>query len=242
MRRGAFLAGLGLALLAAPACGQQLVADLSDHLIGITTGFTGTDVVLFGSVDGPGQVRVVVTGPPERVTVRRQARTAGIWLNRDSVVFPQVPSYRFVAEGRFHAGVTPPERVPPGVGVLKLDPAVSLPPGELADYRAALVRAKQREGLYTAEIKPVAFLGERLFRTDVHFPANVPTGLYNVQVFLLRDGEVLSAQTTPLAVSKIGFSAEVWDFARSWPIAYGLVAVLGAILAGWGGASLLRRV
>jgi uncharacterized protein (TIGR02186 family) len=235
---------LAFSALGAPAVwSQQLVADLSEHLIGITTGFSGTDVVLFGTVDAPGEVRVVVSGPPETVTVRRQGRVAGIWVNRDRAVFPGVPGFRAVAEGRFKAGAAPEVKPPPpGVGALKLDPAEPLPPDELAAFRAALIRAKQRDGLYTAEVKPVAFLGERLFRTDLHFPANVPTGLYSVQVFLLQNGEVLSAQTTPLAVSKIGFSADVSRFARNWPLAYGFAAVLGAILAGWGGASLLRRV
>ena len=42
------------------AWAQSLVADLSDHLIAITTGFVGTDVLLFGAIDGPGDVVVVV--------------------------------------------------------------------------------------------------------------------------------------------------------------------------------------
>jgi uncharacterized protein (TIGR02186 family) len=241
--RGALLALVVLAGALAPMWGhgQALVADLSDHLIGITTGFVGTEVVLFGTVDGPGDIRVVVTGPPENETVRRKTRVAGIWLNTDSVVFPQVPSFRAVASSR-PAPSGAVERVPAGVPPLQLDPRTPLPPEELAEYRAALIRAKQREGLYTAEERPVAFLGERLFRTNLHFPANVPTGIYSVQVFLIRDGEVASAQTTPLMVSKIGFSADVSEFARSRPLGYGLIAVFGAILAGWGGATLLRRV
>ena len=39
-----------------------LVADLSNHPVAITTGFTGTDVLLFGATDGPGDVVIVVSG------------------------------------------------------------------------------------------------------------------------------------------------------------------------------------
>ena len=46
---------------AAPA--EGLVADLTSHLIAITTGFTGASVVLFGATDGPGDVIVAVRGP-----------------------------------------------------------------------------------------------------------------------------------------------------------------------------------
>lgn len=224
---------------------QSLSADLTNHLVGITTGFTGTDVVLFGAVESPGDVYVVVTGPPETVTVRRKARIAGIWINRDRVDFPQVPSFYAVATSRL-AGAPPdpgrPERLQIGLSRLRLDPATSLPAKELEQYRSALIRSKQREGLFGVGAVPVVFLGQHLFRTNIRFPANVPTGVYGVQVFLVRDDEIVDAQTTPLVVSKVGFSAEVSEFARVWPIGYGLIAVIGAIAAGWGAAAVFRRV
>ena len=43
-------------LWTAPARAEALVADLTSHLIAITTGFTGASVVLFGAIDGPGDV------------------------------------------------------------------------------------------------------------------------------------------------------------------------------------------
>ena len=54
----------------------------------------------------------------------------------------------------------------------------------------------------------VDFLGERLFRTTITFPSNVPTGTYLVEVFLVRDKDVVSGQTTPLVVSKVGVDAD----------------------------------
>ena len=242
---GAALA-VGLAiLLATTARAQQLVADLSSHLIAITTGFTGTEVVLFGSTDGPADVAVVVTGPRTTATVRRKARVAGIWVNRDKVVFDQVPSYYVVATNRpLEQFVRTPvlERHQIGLAHLRLESKEPPTDGTLADYRSALVRTKQRAGLYGVTLGQVSFLGARLFRTNIYFPANVPTGLYNVEVFLIRDGDVLSAQTTPLVVSKVGFSAEVFEFARSQPFSYGLAAVLGALAAGWLAGTVFRRV
>lgn len=224
---------------------QQLVADLSNHLIAITTGFTGTEVVLFGATDGPGDVAVVVSGPLTSVTVRRKSRTAGIWVNTDSVTFGQVPSYYDVAASQPLDRIVEPAQLNRhriGLNHLRLEPEETLPAAELATYRAALIRNKQRAGLYGLATAPVTFLGERLFRTDIYFPANVPTGLYTVSVFLIRGGEVQSAQTTPLVVSKVGFSADIFEFARSQPIAYGVVAVIGAVAAGWAAAAAFRKV
>ena len=63
--------------------GQGLEADLSSHLIAISTDFTGTEVVLFGAIAEPGDVAVVVEGAAsEQVIVRRKAQVAGVWMNR----------------------------------------------------------------------------------------------------------------------------------------------------------------
>ena len=66
---------------AAVGAAEPLVADLSKHLVAITTGFAGTDVLLFGAVEGDGDVVVVVRGPNHTETVRRKQRQFGIWVN-----------------------------------------------------------------------------------------------------------------------------------------------------------------
>src|SRR2546426_9410212 len=84
----------------APPRAEALAADLTSHLIAITTGFTGTSVVLFGATDGPGDVIVVVRGPEREITVRRKSRVAGIWVNTQEVTFANVPSFYAVAASR----------------------------------------------------------------------------------------------------------------------------------------------
>ena len=88
-------------------------------------------------------------------------------------------------------------------------------------------------GLYPKTNGQISLLGNRLFRSDIFFPSNVPTGKYNVTVYLLRDNKVISAQTTPLVVSKIGVGAQVFAFANNHAALYGIAAVVVALLAGW---------
>ncbi|MFV3075081.1 TIGR02186 family protein [Niveispirillum fermenti] len=241
----ALLAGLCLWLAIRPAWGQSLVADLSSHLIAITTGFTGTDVVLFGAVDGDGDVAVVVQGPEGEVTVRRKDRVAGIWVNTEDVVFLRVPAYYMVAVTSPLDGVVPPPvllRHEIGLDYVRLLPErAKLPPEMLAEFRAALIRNKQRAGLYATETGTVSFLGQRLFRTRIHFPANVATGTYTASVFLIRNGDVVSAQTTPLLVSKIGFSANVYEFAQRQSVFYAVLGVMLAVTAGWLAGIVFRK-
>ena len=115
-------------------------------------------------------------------------------------------------------------------------------PATVAEFRAALVRNEEAQGAYAAAVGKVDFLGARLFRTNVEFPANVAVGTYQVQVFLFRGGAVVAAQTTPLVVSKIGTSADLFDFAHRYAVAYGAIAVAMALMAGWLAGAVFRRV
>ena len=214
-----------------------LVADLSDHLVAITTGFAGAEVLLFGAVEDPGDVVVVVRGPEEAVTMHRKSRIGGIWVNTASMTFDEVPSFYAVASTRpleEIAGETVLARNEIGLDHLRIElPRAKASENVANQWRAALKRSKQRENLYAGDIGRVIFLGARLFRSDVFFPANVPTGTYQVQVYHLRDGAVVNAQTTPLIVSKIGLEAEIFDFAHNSSALYGLIAILLALVAGW---------
>jgi len=243
MSRGAVVFGVALALFGlgpgGPArAAEPLVADLTSHLIAITTGFTGASVVLFGAIDAPGEVIVVVRGPDREAVVRQKSRVAGIWINKREVTFTGVPSFYAIFSRRpldqIASAVTQGLHQL-GIGNLRLGVAArSVPADQVPDYRAALIREQQRAQLYAEEVGGVSFLpGDRLFRATINFPANVPTGTYRVEVLLVRDKTVISGQTTPLFISQSGLDAEVSEFAdrRAW--FYGIVAVAGAAMAGW---------
>ncbi len=227
-----------------PAGAQPLVADLSDHLVKITLGFEGSELLLFGAVEGEGEVVVLVYGPPETVTVRRKEKLGGvIWVNRDSATFRNVPAFYQLMSTRALGDWLPNslrERHQIGVDHLTLRSATAARPG-IEEFRRALVRRKQDLGHYGRSPGTVNMLSARLFRTDVVFPTNVPTGVYTVEVFLVRNGEVISAQTTPLFISKIGVLAEIFRFANVYAAVYGILAILFAILAGLGANAIFRK-
>lgn len=228
------------AALAAPGAGRAapLVADLTSHLVAITTGFTGTDVVLFGATDGPGDVIVVVRGPEREMVVRRKSRILGIWVNTRQITFTGVPGYYAVLSSQPLDEIAPPAvQALHQIGLtnlrLPVEEGTKRSPAEIAAFRGALIGEQQRQGLYAGTVGKVNFLGDRLFRASINFPANVPTGSYLVEVFLVRDKAVVSGQTTPLVVSQVGIDAEVNEFADRWALLYGVVAVAGAAMAGW---------
>ena len=240
MRRGPDALGI-LLVLSLLCCGsaawaEGLVADLTSHLVAITTGFTGASVVLFGATDGPGDVIVAVRGPEREMTVRRKSRVAGIWVNTQQVTFLNLPSFYAVAASRPMTDILSPATAAfyrLGITNLKLVAATPAPSAVVDAFRAAVERTQQEAGLFVERMGKVDFLGERLFRTTITFPANVPTGTYLVEVFLVRDKDIVSGQTTPLVVSKVGVDAAVFEFSTRQPGFYGAIAVLTAVVAGW---------
>jgi len=235
---------LCLLLTPAAARAQALVADLSSHLIAITTGFSGTELLLFGATEGEGDVVVIVRGPDGEASVRRKARVAGLWINRDEMRFSGVPTFYRIASSKPLGDFVPAtlrQRHQIGTEFLRLQPMREANSEEVAAFRAGLIRNKEAQALYTPEVGRVSFLGPRLFRTRILFPANVPTGNYTVEVLLVRNGQVAAAQTTPMFVSKVGIGADIYDFAHQWAAVYGLIAILLAVGAGWAAGAIFRK-
>jgi uncharacterized protein (TIGR02186 family) len=215
---------------------EPLVADLTEYRVAITTGFVGTDVYVFGAKSGPGDVVVIIRGPTVSYAVRRKDRIAGVWLNARRIDFDGVPSFYAVASTRpLDELMSSTTRLREEIGLdgLNLMPEEDADRADVAEFRSAVVRLKQSTGLFGREPAKVSVQNEPLFKTKVHFPANVPTGSYDIRVLLIRDGEIASAQTVPLQVSKSGLDAVVYEFAYRQSAAYGLMAILGALLAGW---------
>jgi uncharacterized protein (TIGR02186 family) len=225
-----------LALVGGRARGDPIVADLTSHLIAIGSGFTGASVVLFGAIEGPGDVIAVVRGPARDMTIWRRGKVAGIWVNAESATFATVPSFYAVAASRPIDEILPRDtaalyRI--GTSNLKIEPKPPTTPETASRFADALIKEQQQLGLFGANPLKVSFLGDRLFRTTITVPANVPTGTYLVEVFLVRDRDVVGGQTTPLVVSKVGLDAAVSDFATRQAAAYGAIAVVTALVAGW---------
>jgi uncharacterized protein (TIGR02186 family) len=224
---------------------DALVADLSEHLIEIDLGFTGKKVLLYGAIEGDGEVVVVVQGPREPVTIRRKGRIAGIWANEASVTFTDAISfYQVMASEELDEWLplSLRERHQIGVEYLNFKPTEDIGPAKQADFQTALIRNKQALGHYGMLEGRVKVLGGKLFRSEVVFPANVPTGIYSMEAFLVRNGKMVSAQKTPLYISKSGIEAEIFNLAHDYPEIYGILAILIAVTAGLAAnAGVLRR-
>jgi len=241
------LLALLLLLLALPARAEDLVSGLSQDTIQITSNYTGTDIVVFGAIEQPQNTQgrnivVVVRGPDEPMTVRRRDRIAGVWVNSDAARFEGLPAYYYLASTEPVARIAPAAALARyGIGLQALRPSAIGSHHDPEPFRQAAIRYHQRTGLYTESPGSIDFLSESLFRTRVPVPAGVSRGQYNVEVYLFRDGEVVSAQSTPLFVDASGLERRLFNMAHDAPFSYGLACVFMAMLLGWVSSVLFRR-
>tara|TARA_R100000005_G_scaffold96440_1_gene83363 strand:+ start:13579 stop:14364 length:786 start_codon:yes stop_codon:yes gene_type:complete len=232
------------------AAQSSLITDISSHLISVTSDFTGTELLLFGAIEldaedvgpGNGDVLVIVRGPEREVVVRRKDRVAGIWINLEAVEFQRVPSFYALASNRPVEEIAPPDvlqRLRIGPNRLRFQ---SDKLGEISEpFEEALVRQKTRERLYSDQDAAVYFLGNKLFRTTIAIPANVPVGDYIAEFYLFKDGELLSASSSPLFIKKSGLGRTIYDFAHDFPALYGIAAIIVALIAGWLASAVFRK-
>jgi uncharacterized protein (TIGR02186 family) len=237
-------------------------AALTDTQIQVTSGFSGARIVLYGAVFDPtgaqNDVVVVVRGPEEPVRIVRKIRVAGLWLNTPPEVFRGAPGFYMAASNRPLAEVTGfawRRRLRLGVDNIPLEqeaertetrfgvPGVVVTPLEedYFDFRQAVVRLKQREGLYVADSDAVRFVDRNLFRADIALPAAAPTGRYEADIHLFRNGQPISVRTRTLTVEKVGLERFLYVFAHERPWTYGVVSVLFALFAGWTASAVFRR-
>jgi uncharacterized protein (TIGR02186 family) len=240
----AVMAGAG-ALLAAGVQGamaRALVVDLSNKEIGITANFSGTELLLFGAVEGKGDIAVVVRGPKRREVVRRKGRIAGIWINTDSLAFENVPAFYWIATTRKLEDMAPPALLASlELGERRLKIVAQDTSARAKGFHDALLRNKRKLGLFGGATGRVKILEDRLFRTSVTFPANVPTGIYKVEVFLFRNNRLIGSSIRPLLVHKAGIEAEIFNFAYQHAAWYGIIAIVIALMAGWAAGMVFRK-
>lgn len=242
---------------AEPAPQERVQADVSSRSVAVTSSFTGTEIVVFGAIDNSRQstaesglydIVIVLEGTPTRLVARRKSNVAGIWINTHSITFQSVPSYYAILSTRPLDEVTNElvlRENDIGFEHVRMTPVRGWETGvttaELQEFAEAVVRLKQKDGLYVQEEYGVVFIGRSLFRASVNLPANVPVGPLDVRVYLFRDGKILSTYTARVRLEREGLELLLHNFAFNRPLLYGLFTVTIAVGAGLLASTVFRR-
>jgi uncharacterized protein (TIGR02186 family) len=222
----------------------------------VASNFAGEELILFGGIEadaatlprrGGYDIVVTVAGPRQTVVTFRKHRMLGIWVNADSRVFEDSPSYLAVLSNRpldLIAGSETLRRLQIGLDNIPLLQRASVNIAEAGSddpFRMAFIKIKGDEGLYREVSNGVTFLAPALFRASIPLPADVPVGTYEVDVRLFADGAQIARTPAPFEIYKSGIEQTVTSAARDHGILYGLAVAAMALVTGWFASVLFRR-
>lgn len=254
IRRGLILM-LAMILQTAPGRCETLVAALSSERVSINSNFTGAELAIFGEINRDAgtvarasgyDIVVTVRGPKGAVVVREKRRFGPFWLNLDQRKYIAIPAFIEVLSNRPVKDISTPALLARWhVGMDNLVP----PQGDATqenfvrepEFRAALIRLRRDQGLFSEQPKAVRFFGPNLFRANIPLPGVVPLGAYEVDVALFVEGLQLATASTSFTVTKSGVEQRITSAARRRSILYGVITCALALLVGWLASVVFRR-
>ncbi len=208
--------------------------DLAVREIKIDSDFNGIDMLIFGMLDVSGDVVVIVHGPRRSIIINKKEKRYGLWVNGKREKLDDIKQFYSVSSGRdLHKVMNENSLQKISLSAMKFC-------GD-SELEAAFKDMKIKNGLYVELANNVDLINERLFRSNIHFPKNIPKGRYIIEVLLFYRNDLFGVQTLPLLVSNIGIESFVFDMHILHPFLYALSAVLGALFIGWFSSLIKRR-
>ena len=238
-----------LFFIAYPSYGQEqnsislntpLVADVSQNAIEIRSDFNGTQLLIFGARNVPGDIVVALRGPETNARLRRKERIAGMWMHVDQRKYFGVPIFYGIASTKPLNRLAPPALLQSlGLGENRIIRASNSVPDELFDH--ALAASFKRKGWWQSPFAKITYFGESLFKARIDLPDTLPSGEYTTEVYLFNRGKLVGFQMIPVTTSKTGFDATIATSAINHGALYGFVAILMALFGGWLGHRIFYR-
>jgi uncharacterized protein (TIGR02186 family) len=211
---------------------KMIIADISENKIYVDVGFKGAKLLFFGVIDEEGDVVVSVTGPRKSIRVRKKEKKLGIWLNADTKIFYDVPSYYYVAatsplEELNATNVLQINQV--GIKNIRFEGAEEKEIEERNNWIQGIINSMIESGRYKPQQGIIEISDKRLFKTELNFSAELVDGQYLVDTLLLKDGRVIAARRSFINVSKSGYGERIYRMAKENSLFYGLIAVFFAM-------------
>ena len=226
---------------------DNLVTDLSESTVEISSTFSGADILLFGAYDGQknDDIIVIVSGQKGEVKVDKKEKKFGIWMVTESIKFSNIPKYYYIASNRKIVEITNTNEIKKR----KLDfnnfelinskiDSKSLD----KEWYDALKRNMKEKQVWKIEENSIKLNKNTLFRKTLSLPSNVSTGIYNVKILHYRDGNLISQEESKIKIDRTGVSANIYNVAQNYSAIYGIIAVIVALFFGWFTNFIFRRI
>ena len=219
--------------------------DLSENNIKIETDFNGKEIIIFGILNDDQETLITIKGPEKNAVIQKKERILGFWFNTKQITYNKIPSIFFIASSANIKDILPTSTIIKeelSFDYLlenKLSQRNFISNASLDSWKNNFVRIKKDKSLFK-EYK-VEKIENKLFQTRIFFPAKSIPGEYKVNVYQIKNNIVLNKKEKIITLAKSGVGSQIYDFAHNNAAAYGLFAIIFAVLSGFLAATLFRR-
>ena len=219
--------------------------DISENNIKIETNFIGKEVIIFGILNDDQETIMTIKGPAKNALIQKKERILGFWFNTKKITYNQIPSIFFIASSNEIEDILPTSTIIKEE--LSLDYLLENKTSQrnfisdisLDTWKSNFVRIKKNKNLFKEyEIENI---DNKLFQTRIFFPAKSIPGEYKVNVYQIKDNLILNNKEKVITLKKSGIGNQIYNFAHKNAAAYGLFAIIFAVLSGFLAATLFRR-
>ena len=239
------------------AIAEEIIIELTDNLIEVDADFSGAQIVLFGVVEGTSNADItanhgitdivsVIRGPEQSFTLRQITKEGLFWIPGEAVRIENAPGLYLTSSTRPLSDFTSPElrkKFNFGTDSINAHAASSATAAAIAipNATANFIEAEKKTGRYQDTNASIKFRKNTLFSIDIDLPPTTPVGDYSVEVYLIRAGDVISADSAALSVQKVGLERRIYELAHNQPLGYGIICVAMSLFAGWLGSIAIRK-
>ena len=219
--------------------------DISENNIKIETNFIGKEVIIFGILNDNQETIMTIKGPEKNALIQKKERILGFWFNTKKITYNQIPSIFFIASSNEIEDILPTSTIIKEE--LSFDYLLENKTSQrnfisdisLDTWKSNFVRIKKNKNLFKEyEIENI---DNKLFQTRIFFPAKSIPGEYKVNVYQIKDNLILNKKEKVITLKKSGIGNQIYNFAHKNAAAYGLFAIIFAVLSGFLAATLFRR-
>ena len=219
--------------------------DISENNIKIETNFIGKEVIIFGILNDDQETIMTIKGPEKNAVIQKKERILGFWFNTKKIIYNEIPSIFFIASSNNIKDILPASSIIKNELSFnyllenKTSQRNFISDMSLEAWKNNFVRIKKRKNLFK-EYR-IEKIDNKLFQTRVFFPAKSIPGEYKVNVYQIKNNLILNNKEKIITLKKSGIGNHIYNFAHNNAAAYGLFAIIFAILSGFLAATLFRR-
>ena len=219
--------------------------DISENNIKIENNFIGKEVIIFGILNDDQETIITIKGPEKNAVIQKKENILGFWFNTKQITYNQIPSIFFIASSKNI------EDILPASTIIKEELSFNyllenktsqrnfISDVPLENWKDNFVRINKNKNLFKKY--NVEKIDNKLFQTRIFFPAKSIPGEYKVNVYQIKNKLILNNKEKIITLKKSGIGSQIYNFAHNNAAAYGLFAIIFAILSGFLAATLFRR-